>query len=89
MDILFIAIPIALLVAAVFVAAFLWSVRTGQWDDLDTPAIRMLFEEEKGKAPKLPSAHPATGPVGAEERQAPSAAPSTPETKSEEARNAK
>ena len=46
MDILFIAIPIALIVAGLFVAAFLWGVRSGQWDDLETPAMRMLFEEE-------------------------------------------
>lgn len=46
MDILFVAIPIALLVAGIFIAAFLWGVRSGQWDDLDTPAVRMLFEED-------------------------------------------
>ncbi len=46
MDILFVAIPIALLVAGFFIAAFLWGVRTGQWDDVETPAVRMLFDDE-------------------------------------------
>ncbi len=46
MDILFVAIPIALLVAGFFVAAFLWGVRSGQWDDVDTPPMRMLLEDE-------------------------------------------
>ncbi|MCP5020197.1 MAG: cbb3-type cytochrome oxidase assembly protein CcoS [bacterium] len=46
MDILYIAIPMALGIAAFFVLAFLWSVRNGQLDDLETPAVRMLFDDE-------------------------------------------
>lgn len=46
MDILYIAIPMALGIAAFFVIAFLWSVSTGQLDDLETPAVRMLFDDE-------------------------------------------
>ncbi len=52
MDILFIAIPLALAIAAFFVGAFLWSVRSGQMDDLETPAIRMLFDDEPNIEPK-------------------------------------
>jgi cbb3-type cytochrome oxidase maturation protein len=46
MDILYIAIPMALGIAAFFVIAFLWSVSNGQLDDLETPAVRMLFDDE-------------------------------------------
>ena len=46
MDILYIAIPMALGIAGFFVLAFLWSVRNGQLDDLETPAVRMLFDDE-------------------------------------------
>ena len=46
MDILYIAIPMALGIAGFFVIAFLWSVSTGQLDDLETPAVRMLFDDE-------------------------------------------
>lgn len=45
MSVLFIAVPIALLLASAAVAAFLWAVRGGQLDDLDTPPLRMLAED--------------------------------------------
>ena len=46
MNILFALIPlaIALLVAAIW--AFFWAVRSGQFDDLDTPAVRILLDDE-------------------------------------------
>ena len=37
---------LALSGAAVAVAAFAWTVRSGQLDDVDTPARRMLFDDE-------------------------------------------
>ncbi|MEZ6003386.1 MAG: cbb3-type cytochrome oxidase assembly protein CcoS [Planctomycetota bacterium] len=81
MDILYIAIPLALAVAAFFLIAFLWSVRTGQLDDLETPAIRMLFEEDT-KRPREPnSGAPAPQPPEnhlAEDRSAPPETPQEP-----------
>jgi len=44
--VLFIVLPLALILAAAGVGAFLWTVRSGQMDDLESPAIRILFEEE-------------------------------------------
>ncbi len=38
-------LPLALLLAGTFAAAFLWSVRKGQFDDLDDPPTRMLQEK--------------------------------------------
>jgi cbb3-type cytochrome oxidase maturation protein len=46
MSALFILIGISLMVAASFLAAFIWSVSSGQYDDDYTPSIRMLFEHE-------------------------------------------
>jgi cbb3-type cytochrome oxidase maturation protein len=43
---LFILIGISILVAAVFLIAFLWSVNDGQYDDDYTPSVRMLFDDE-------------------------------------------
>lgn len=43
---LYIALPVALLLAAAGVAAFVWSVRSGQLDDLDTPAVRPLVDDD-------------------------------------------
>jgi len=41
---LFILIGISILVAGSFLAAFLWSVSNGQYDDDYTPSVRMLFD---------------------------------------------
>jgi len=42
MTLLYIAIPVSLLVAAGFLAAFIWAARDDQFRDLDTPPLRML-----------------------------------------------
>ena len=46
MSALFILIGISILVAGSFLAAFLWSVKNGQYDDDYTPSIRMLFDDK-------------------------------------------
>ena len=46
MDILFALIPLTLLLVAVAIGAYVWSVRDGQFDDLDTPPLRMLADDE-------------------------------------------
>ena len=45
MSVLYIAIPVALVVALIAVIAFVVQVRNGQYDDLETPAHRMLFDD--------------------------------------------
>jgi cbb3-type cytochrome oxidase maturation protein len=45
MSVLFLVLPLALVVVGAAVAAFVWSARSGQYDDLDTPAVRMLRDE--------------------------------------------
>ncbi|MBL8997509.1 MAG: cbb3-type cytochrome oxidase assembly protein CcoS [Gemmatimonadales bacterium] len=45
MSVLYLLVPLALVLAVGFVAAYVWSARQGQFDDLTTPAIRMLHEE--------------------------------------------
>ncbi len=46
MSVLYIVLPLALFVVFVAVIAYVWSARSGQFDDLDTPAIRMLHDDE-------------------------------------------
>lgn len=46
METVFVLLPLALLIAAIAVASFIWASLSGQFDDLDTPAIRMLFDDE-------------------------------------------
>jgi cbb3-type cytochrome oxidase maturation protein len=43
---IFVLLPLALLIAAIAVGLFIWAARTGQFDDLDTPAVRILFDDE-------------------------------------------
>lgn len=47
MDIILILLPACLIFSGLAVAAFFWAVKSGQMDDLETPAIRMLFDDEK------------------------------------------
>ena len=47
METIFVLLPLALLIAAIAVGFFIWAARTGQFDDLDTPAVRMLFDDEE------------------------------------------
>lgn len=46
MSILFALIPLAMLLLAFAIWAFFWAVRSGQFDDLDTPAVRILLDDE-------------------------------------------
>lgn len=46
MDILLYLIPIALGLGLVGLAAFLWSLKSGQFDDLEGAANRILFEDD-------------------------------------------
>jgi len=46
---LFILIGVSIIVAGSFLAAFLWSVKDGQYDDDYTPSIRILFDDDKAK----------------------------------------
>ena len=45
MSVLYLVLPLALVVVGVAVVAFIWSARSGQFDDLDTPAVRMLHDD--------------------------------------------
>lgn len=45
MSVIFIVVPLATLVVLVAVVAFVVSARRGQFDDLDTPAVRMLNDD--------------------------------------------
>lgn len=50
MNILLLMIPLALVLLVAAVWAFVWAVRRGQFEDLDTPAIDILREDETERA---------------------------------------
>ena len=51
MEILYILIPLAVVLAAVAIAAFVLSVRSGQYDDLDGAAHRILMDDDDPMIP--------------------------------------
>jgi cbb3-type cytochrome oxidase maturation protein len=46
MDILYLLIPLGLVVMAIAIAAFLWAIKSGQYDDLEGPAHRILMDDD-------------------------------------------
>lgn len=46
MSVIYIVLPLALIIVGVGVWACAWAIRRGQYDDLDTPAMRMLSDDE-------------------------------------------
>jgi len=58
MDILYLLIPIAILLVVAMVVGFLWASRSGQFDDLEGPAHRILMEEDEPQEPPPSSKNP-------------------------------
>ena len=46
MEVLYITIGVSIVVALIFFLAFIKSVKSGQYDDIYTPSVRMLFDDE-------------------------------------------
>jgi cbb3-type cytochrome oxidase maturation protein len=53
MSIIFLLIPLSIVVAGGFLLAFIWAVRSGQYEDTTTPSMRVLPEEQPPGAPKI------------------------------------
>ena len=49
MDFIIVLIIVSFGVAVIFLAAFLWSVKNGQYDDTYTPSVRILFDDKYDK----------------------------------------
>jgi len=52
MDILFLLIPISVIIMAVAVWVFLWAIRSGQFEDLEGPAHRILMDDDDPLIPR-------------------------------------
>ncbi len=70
MSALFVVLPLALLVSSLAVAAFVWSVRRGDLDDLVTPALRVLDDDDGAPRPDAAAARPTVGGLDANESRA-------------------
>lgn len=52
MSVIFILIITSIVVAVAFLGAFMWAVKSGQYDDTYSPSVRMLFDDEGAKRGK-------------------------------------
>ena len=62
MEIMYVLIGFSLLVALVFLGAFIWSVKSGQYEDKFTPSVRMLFDDAKPGADEEHATEDSTNP---------------------------
>ena len=46
MEIIYLLIPLSIVLVAIIIGAFLWSVRDGQFDDMKGPAHRILMDDD-------------------------------------------
>jgi cbb3-type cytochrome oxidase maturation protein len=69
MDILYLLIPISLVLVGMIAVAFLWAVRSGQFEDMEGPAHRILMDDD-GIDPATPGeASRASGNDGSQKQQ--------------------
>lgn len=61
MLVIFLLIFVSLALALAFLVAFIWAVKSGQFEDTYTPSLRMLTDEESPKA--NPKEQPLTKPI--------------------------
>ncbi len=67
METIFVLLPLALLIAAIAVGLFIWAANTGQFDDLETPAVRILFDDEEPRRPRARHASAGASPAASPE----------------------
>lgn len=46
MDIIYVLVPLSLLLLAIAIGIFFWAVKSGQFDDMDSPAHKILFDDD-------------------------------------------
>lgn len=49
MEVIYILLSISIIIAIVFLISFIWSVKAGQYEDIVSPSIRILYEDEEIK----------------------------------------
>jgi cbb3-type cytochrome oxidase maturation protein len=59
MDILYLLIPISVVLVFFIAVGFWWSVRSGQFDDLEGPGYRILMDDDKAASSNVDSGRPA------------------------------
>ena len=55
MSVILLLIPLSIVIAGAFFAAFIWAVRSGQFEDTCTPSMRLLTDETNTKSKMKPT----------------------------------
>ena len=63
MEILFLLIPLSLVLVVLVAGIFLWAVRSGQFDDMEGPAYRILMDDDTPVAQKTKAEEKVREPV--------------------------
>ena len=58
LEVLYLLIPASIVLALAALALFLWAIRSGQFDDLETPAIRILYDDPPARPEREPDEAP-------------------------------
>lgn len=59
MSIIYLLIPLGLLLLGLSVCAFFWAVRSGQFDDLETPGVQILLDDDRAPPARAPDCNDA------------------------------
>ncbi len=65
MNIIYLLLPVALIIVAIIIWLFMWSVKSDQFDDLEGPAYQILMDEET--RPDQPTEKPSENSPPSEE----------------------
>ena len=69
MSVILILVAFSIFVAAIFLIAFFWSVKSGQYDDPYGESVRVLFEDDKPVASEEDSSAVAQNPASTSSNQ--------------------
>jgi cbb3-type cytochrome oxidase maturation protein len=62
MDILYLLIPVSLIIVAIAIWVFMWAIRSGQYEDMEGPAYRILMDDDDPMVPRRPQSKSETKP---------------------------
>ena len=54
MSVVYLLIPLGLGLLALAISAWFWAVRSGQFDDLDSPGVQILLDDDRAPPPAAP-----------------------------------
>lgn len=63
MIVIFLLIPLSIVIAICFLSAFIWAVRSGQYEDTCTPSMRLLMEEKRNTSGQPTAMKPADAEI--------------------------